>query len=63
MPKTHSYHDYLIKSLEEIEESAAYIQAILAWQTGIPTRSGLTHDLRNSAILAVKEPPGWRHYG
>ena len=29
MPKTHSYHDYLIKSLQEIEESAAYIQAIL----------------------------------
>lgn len=29
MPKTHSYHDYLIKSLEKIEESAAYIQAIL----------------------------------
>ena len=29
MPKTHSYHDYLIKSLEKIEESAAYMQAIL----------------------------------
>ena len=29
MPKTHSYHDYLIKSLQEIEEAAAYIQAIL----------------------------------
>ncbi|WP_293363286.1 MULTISPECIES: hypothetical protein [unclassified Microcoleus] len=29
MPKTHSYHDYLIESLKEIEESAAYIQAIL----------------------------------
>ena len=29
MPKTHSYHDYLIKSLQEIEESAAYLQAIL----------------------------------
>lgn len=29
MPKTHSYHDYLIQSLQEIEESAAYIQAIL----------------------------------
>ncbi|MDB9512348.1 transcriptional regulator [Kamptonema animale CS-326] len=29
MPKTHSYQDYLIKSLEKIEESAAYIQAIL----------------------------------
>lgn len=29
MPKAHSYHDYLIKSLEKIEESAAYMQAIL----------------------------------
>ncbi|MGB3264680.1 MAG: transcriptional regulator [Microcoleus sp.] len=29
MPKTHSYHDYLIKSLQQIEEAAAYIQAIL----------------------------------
>jgi hypothetical protein len=29
MPKTHSYHDYLIKYLQEIEEAAAYIQAIL----------------------------------
>jgi DNA-binding phage protein len=29
MPKTHSYHDYLIKSLQEIEEAAAYMQAIL----------------------------------
>ncbi|MDF0553026.1 transcriptional regulator [Kamptonema sp. UHCC 0994] len=29
MPKTRSYHDYLIQSLQEIEESAAYIQAIL----------------------------------
>lgn len=30
MPKTHSYHDYLINSLQDIEETAAYIQAILA---------------------------------
>jgi len=29
MPKTHSYHDYLIHSLQDIEETAAYIQAIL----------------------------------
>jgi DNA-binding phage protein len=29
MPQTHSYHDYLINSLQDIEESAAYIQAIL----------------------------------
>jgi DNA-binding phage protein len=29
MPKTHSYHNYLMKTLQEIEESAAYIQAIL----------------------------------
>ncbi|MEG4804560.1 transcriptional regulator [Microcoleus sp. ARI1-B5] len=29
MPKTHSYHDYLINSLQDIEETAAYIQAIL----------------------------------
>ncbi len=29
MPKTHSYHDYLIKSIEQLEEAAAYLQAIL----------------------------------
>jgi DNA-binding phage protein len=29
MTKTHNYHDYLIKSLQEIEEYAAYLQAIL----------------------------------
>lgn len=29
MPKTHSYHEYLIQSLQQIEEAAAYIQAIL----------------------------------
>jgi DNA-binding phage protein len=29
MPKTRNYHDYLIKSLKQPEEAAAYIQAIL----------------------------------
>ncbi|MGL5064400.1 MAG: DNA-binding protein [Microcoleus sp.] len=29
MPKNRSYHDYLIKSLKQPEEAAAYIQAIL----------------------------------
>ena len=29
MTKTRSYHDYLIQSLQEIEDAAAYIQAIL----------------------------------
>lgn len=29
VPKTRNYHDYLIKSLKQPEEAAAYIQAIL----------------------------------
>lgn len=36
MPKTHSYHDYLIQSLQDIEESASYIQAILEEQAPEP---------------------------
>lgn len=36
MPKTHSYHDYLINSLQDIEETAAYIQAILEETTPEP---------------------------
>ena len=64
MPKTHSYHDYLIKSLQEIEESAAYIQAILEEKE--PESELLLTVLRDVvkaqgkvSIITVEEQQNW----
>ena len=64
MPKTHSYHDYLIKSLQEIEEAAAYIQAILEEKE--PESELLLTVLKDVvkaqgkvSIMAVNEQQNW----
>ncbi len=47
-PKSDSYYDYLIKSLQNPEEAAAYIEAILEEEDPEPT-------LLKSALLDVVE--------
>ena len=47
-PKSDSYYDYLIKSLQASEEAAAYIEAILEEEEPEPT-------LLKSALLDVVE--------